>query len=247
MNSFFAALRFLTVIPLPGRRGHEPTDLARALWYFPLVGLLLGGATGGLFYLIAPHLPWSVAPMLAVLLLLSWSGGLHLDGVADCCDGFFSARPKERVLEIMRDSRIGSMGVVGLVMLLGLKWAALVSVPNQDLWKPLLLMPLAGRTGILLMLSVLPYARSEGGLASPFYAAGRKGPALLALVLLAGLGWLVAGRIGLYSVLDPMVLLLLFFLYCYLKIDGATGDTLGAACEIAETLTVLCYAALLNS
>jgi adenosylcobinamide-GDP ribazoletransferase len=244
MNSFLAALRFLTIIPVPGRRGHSTAALSGSLWYFPLVGLLLGGLTGGVFYLVGPHLPRAIGAVLALTLLLLWSGGLHLDGVADCCDGFFSARPKARVLEIMRDSRIGSMGVIGLVLLLGLKGAALLSVEPGELWQPLLLMPLAGRAAILLMLVLLPYARPEGGLATIFYAGTRRGPALPGVLLLAGLGWLVAGSLGLQAGLDALLLLLPFFLYCYFRIGGATGDTLGAACELAETFTAVCYACL---
>lgn len=114
MNSFLAALRFLTILPIPGRRGHAPDDLRRSLWSFPLVGLLLGGMTGGIFWAVGPYLPPPIAAVLAVLVLLSWSGGLHLDGVADCGDAFFSSRSRERMLEIMRDSRIGAMGVIGL-------------------------------------------------------------------------------------------------------------------------------------
>ena len=245
MNSFLAALRFLTVIPIPGRRGHSFADLAGSLWYFPLVGLLLGGLTAAIFWAAGGHLPRLVAAVLAVAVLLAWSGGLHLDGVADCADGFFSARSRERMLEIMRDSRIGSMGVVGLVLVLGLKGAALASMPQEYFWRVLLLMPLAGRVAILLMLALLPYARPQGGLATVFYN-GRRWPAALAGIVVLGLGaWLAGGGVGLTSVLDTLVLLLPFCYFCHVKIGGATGDTLGAACEVAETLVVVFYACLL--
>ncbi len=245
MNGFFAALRFLTVIPIPGRRGHSSADLAGSLWYFPLVGLLLGGISGGVFYLVGPHLPRLVAAVLALALLVAWSGGLHLDGVADCGDGFFSARSRERMLEIMRDSRVGSHGVVVLVLLLGLKGAALASLRAGELWRVLILMPLAGRVAILLMLALLPYARPQGGLATVFYR-GRKWPAALVGIVVLGVGaWLTAGSVGLLSVCDTLVLLLPLCYYCYAKIGGATGDTLGAACEIGETLTVVFFACLL--
>jgi adenosylcobinamide-GDP ribazoletransferase len=183
--------------------------------------------------------------VLAVAVLLAWSGGLHLDGVADCADGFFSARSRERMLEIMRDSRIGSMGVVGLVLVLGLKGAALASLPRGDLWRVLLLMPLAGRVAILLMLALLPYARPQGGLATVFYRGRKWTAALVGLVVLGVGAWLSAGSVGLLSVCDTLVLLLPFCYYCHAKIGGATGDTLGAACELAETLTVVFYSCLL--
>ncbi|HSH13553.1 MAG TPA: adenosylcobinamide-GDP ribazoletransferase [Desulfurivibrionaceae bacterium] len=247
MNSFLAALRFLTILPIPGQRGHAPADLRRSLWSFPLVGLLLGGLTAALFWLVGPFLPKPILAVLAVATLLAWSGGLHLDGIADCADGFFSSRPRERMLEIMRDSRIGAMGVIGLVLVLALKMAALYSLPASQFWQVLLLMPLAGRVGILLMLAVLPYARPEGGLATVFFSGSRRLALLPGLVLLALVAWLLAKSLGLFSVLDTLILLLPFCLFCYAKIGGATGDTLGAACEIAETLTAVCFATLLNS
>jgi adenosylcobinamide-GDP ribazoletransferase len=244
MNSFLAALRFLTIIPIPGRRGHSSADLAGSLWYFPLVGLLLGVMSAAIFWAAAPHLPRLVAAVLAVAVLLAWSGGLHLDGVADCADGFFSARSRERMLEIMRDSRIGSMGVVGLVLVLTLKGAALASLPRDHFWRVILLMPLAGRVAILLMLALLPYARPQGGLATVFYS-GRKWPAALVGIGVLGVGaWLTAGSVGLLSVGDTLVLLLPFCYYCHAKIGGATGDTLGAACEIGETLVAVFFACL---
>jgi len=247
MNSFLAALRFLTVLPLPGQRGQAPGDLAGSLWSFPWVGLLLGGLTATIFWLAGPYLPRPIAVVLAVTVLLAWSGGLHLDGVADCADGFFSARPREQVLEIMRDSRIGAMGVIGLVLLLALKGAALVALPPEQFWRVLLLMPVAGRVGILLMLALLPYARPEGGLATVFFASSRRWPLLPGLFMLAVVAWFTAGSVGLTGVLLALLLLLPFGLFCYIKIGGATGDTLGAACEIAETLVAVCCASLLSA
>lgn len=247
MNSFLAALRFLTILPIPGQRDPAPGDLSRSLWSFPLVGLLLGGLTGALFWAAGPYLPQPIMAVLAVTVLLAWSGGLHLDGVADCADGFFSSRPRERMLEIMRDSRIGAMGVIALVLLLALKGAALYALPPSQLWRVLLLMPLAGRVGILLMLALLPYARPEGGLATVFFAGSRRLAWLPGLVILAVSTWLTAGIVGLTGALLALLLLLPFCLFCFAKIGGATGDTLGAACELSETLTAVCLAILLHS
>ncbi|NTV14687.1 MAG: adenosylcobinamide-GDP ribazoletransferase [Desulfobulbaceae bacterium] len=246
MNPFLAALRFLTILPIPGQRGHAPGDLSRSLWSFPLVGLLLGVLTATIFWVVWPYLPRPILTVLAVTVLLAWSGGLHLDGVADCADGFFSSRPRERMLEIMRDSRIGAMGVIGLVLVLALKMAALFALPEEQFWQVLLLMPLAGRVGILLMLALLPYARPEGGLATVFFAGSRRLAVLPGLLLLAATAWLAGGIVGLCAALLSLLLLLPFGLFCYAKIGGATGDTLGAACELSETMLAVCCATLLQ-
>jgi adenosylcobinamide-GDP ribazoletransferase len=246
MNRLIAAIRFLTIIPVPGKIGTSTEALAGSLYCFPLVGLLIGGVTGGLFYLAGPYLPPPLAAVLAVTLLLAFSGGLHLDGVADCGDGFFSSRLRERMLEIMRDSRIGAMGVIALVLVLAFKGAALLAVPALALWRPLVLMPVAGRAAMLVMMVVLPYARKEGGLASVFY--NRVSPLLAgwALLFLLATGWLVAGLLGLLATLGGLLVLLLFCRFCHARIGGATGDTLGAACEIAETATAISYVCLMN-
>jgi len=246
IDRFIAALRFLTIIPVPGKRGADGSALAGSLWFFPLVGILLGAIAGGLFYLISPLLPGSLAAVLAVTLLAVFSGGLHLDGVADCADGFFSSRPRERVLEIMRDSHIGPMGVIALVLLLSLKIAALAAVPSGRLWQPLLLMPIAGRSGILLMMAILPYARPEGGLATIFYGVPRYLQAAWAIAILLAVSWLVAAGLGVLATANALIFILPFFLYCYMKIGGATGDTLGAACEISETFSAVAFAGLLH-
>lgn len=246
MNRLAAAIRFLTIIPVPGKLGTSTADLAGSLYCFPLVGLLIGGVTGGVFYLAGPYIPLSLAVVIAVTLLLAFSGGLHLDGVADCADGFFSSRPRQRMLEIMRDSHIGAMGVVALVLVLAFKGAALASVVQAKLWQPLVLMPVAGRSVMLVMMVVLPYARKEGGLASVFYNRASALLAWWAILFLFVTGWVVAGFLGLLAALGSLLVFFFFCWFCHWKIGGATGDTLGAACEITEAATAVFYVCLLN-
>ncbi len=115
---------------VPGSWGTAEEDLAGSVPWFPVVGLLLG-ARGGRGW--RGPCRWSAPPMVAaavlVVVLLSFSGGLHLDGLADTADGFLSSRPRERILEIMKDSHIGAMGVIAIVCVLLLKFAALASLP----------------------------------------------------------------------------------------------------------------------
>uniref|UniRef100_UPI004056FB0A adenosylcobinamide-GDP ribazoletransferase n=1 Tax=Candidatus Electronema sp. TaxID=2698783 RepID=UPI004056FB0A len=243
-GSFAAALRFLTLLPLPGRFGSSEAELAHAAPFFPLVGLLLGCIAAPAAQLLFHFLPPLPAAVLLTFLLLAFSGGLHLDGLADTADGFFSARSPERMLEIMKDSNIGTMGAVALIFLLLLKSSCLASLPADKALAAAFLMPIAGRTAILLLMALLPYAR-EGGLGSLFAVYFNSGSGWLAssggFLLLTWAAYAAAGPSGLSVVLATLLLTFLFALLCRCKIGGATGDTLGAACELAETAAALAF------
>lgn len=242
--SFVAALRFLSVIPLSGNFGTGKEDLSRAAPFFPLVGLLFSCIILPMTWGLTQILPSAVTAVLIVFLLLFFSGGLHLDGLADTADGFFSARPRERILEIMRDSATGAMGVIALTLLLVLKISCLASM-KEELFLAVFLMPLAGRIAILLLMALLPYARPEGGLGSLFKNSFATKQALFralaALLLFAGISWTAAGPRGILAVFSVLLITGIFALSCRQKIGGVTGDTLGASCELAETAVALIF------
>ena len=242
LGRFAAAFRFLTIIPLPGSLGTTEEELAGATPFFPVVGLLLGCIAVPVAWCLNLLLPPLVTAVSATVVLLAFSGGLHLDGLADTADGFFSSRPRERILEIMRDSATGAMGVIALILLLLLKVTCLASL-STNLLPVIFLMPLAGRSAILLMMALLPYARPQGGLASLFYSRRSKMVALWALGFFAVVAWQVAGVQGGAAVLAVVILVALFGWFCRVKIGGATGDTLGAACELAEAVVALVFVA----
>ncbi len=244
MNHLCAAIRFLTILPLPGKCGTAEHDLPDSIWFFPIVGLLAGGAAAALIVVFLAIFPPMSCTVCVVLALIVISGGLHMDGLADTADGFLSSRPRERVLEIMKDSHIGVMGVIAIVAVLLLKVTAIASIEPANAWFTILLIPLAGRCMIVLMICILPYARPEGGLGSAFSKSRSAWPALWALAVLATVGWLVAGWAGLAAGGAAVAVTLLFALWCYRKIGGATGDTYGAACELAELAVVLTMAAI---
>lgn len=252
MKALLAAISFLTIIPAPcsGRIGER--DIEESLPFFPVVGLLIGilVATGDLF--ISSLLPALPASVLTVLLLLVITGGLHMDGLADTADGIFSVRVRERMLEIMRDSRIGAMGVMAIVFVLALKIAALTSLPVPERSAAIILMPLGGRLAMLFMLTALPYARRDGGLATLFLRRRSWWHPLWGGIFLAATAWLLSAAgwsatlwAGLAVVLTGFFAVLLVSWYIYRKLGGFTGDTLGAAAEITETLMALAGAVCL--
>lgn len=238
MKSLLAAIRFLTVLPLPARTPTPETGLGGSVAWFPVVGLLLGILAAGAGWGITLITPQSVASVLVIVLLLTLSGGLHLDGLADTADGVFSSRSRGEMLRIMRDSRIGAMGVMTLSCVLLLKYAALSSLPPAYFWRAVLLTPLAGRCALVFHLAWLPYARPQG-LGSAFFQTRSHWAVASAFLLLALVGFLILGIAGvILAVLCAAVAGLLAY-YFYRVLGGATGDTLGAACEIVELVPAM--------
>jgi len=243
MKPLAAALGFLSVFPLPASRQVQAA-LARSLPYFPVVGLVFGVTAAALAAALSVLLPPAPASVLLVIALALLSGGLHVDGLADTADGFFSSRPKERILEIMRDSRTGAMGTAAVASVLLLKCAAVASLPPQWFIPAAFLMPLAGRCSLLLAMIWLPYARPGGGLATVFGSA-RPWHAVWAAALLGSSSWFVAGGRGLAATVLVIIATAMLSRWSWRKIRGYTGDTLGATCEIVEAIPALVLASQL--
>jgi adenosylcobinamide-GDP ribazoletransferase len=244
VRSFFAALTFLTPVRVPEAWSGGERGLRGAPAFFPIVGALIGGVAAAVTYGIDKVLPSLPASVIVVLFLVACSAGLHMDGLADTADGLFSSRPRERVLEIMRDSHIGTMGVLAVVGVLLLKVALLSSIApggGSARWRAVLLAPIAGRCALLVVMSLFPYARADGGLATVFRSSGRKAALLTAwgIVVLFVAGWLVAQGPGLVIAAAALGLALLLGWYVRRRIGGYTGDTLGATSELCETVALL--------
>jgi len=239
MRSFLAALQFLTTLPIPARL--DTGDFARAPFWFPVTGLLLGALTAAadaaLGYL---GLPPMVRAILTVALMAALTGGLHLDGLADAADGFLSARPRDRVLEIMRDSRIGAMGVLALMFVLSLKVAAVMYLECSFRWKALLLAPAGARAMQLIIMQIQSYARGEDGLAALFLRHRRRTRTLWAFAWIVLSPAMLLGPAGGISIVAAQLCLLGVALrWTHRRIGGFTGDTLGAASELSECISSL--------
>src|SRR3989440_4047298 len=191
-----AAVRFLSVLPMPGRmqpleKDETAPHLEVGSTYFPLVGLLLALLLWLLVLVFAPLVPQLVLAALLVAALVILTGGLHLDGLMDSCDGLFGGSTRERKLEIMRDSRVGSFGVLGAVCILLLKFALFASLSTRILPLALLITLPSARWTMVLALRVFPGARPTG-LGAAFHRAVTTKRLLLAaivtlaIVLLAG-------------------------------------------------------------
>jgi len=243
VNRFLIALQFLTIIPVKIRSPIEEKDLGKSLLYFPVVGMLIGCMLA-LAVSIFSFLPGLVSSgsILAVSVVIT--GGIHLDGFADTCDGFYGSNPKERILEIMRDSRSGVMGVTGIVCLLLLKFSLIASLPQDILWKAVIVMAVFARWVQVFACYTSDYARKDGKARAFIEYAGKKELFIGAIFTLALFMFLV-GVMGLVILIMSCLCAFLFIYYAKKKIGGMTGDTIGAVSEIAEVavlfFAVICF------
>jgi adenosylcobinamide-GDP ribazoletransferase len=245
------ATQFLTRLPTPRLRDFDPSWLSQSTRYFPLVGILVGLANVLVWWIASRALPASVSVglMMAVSMLLT--GAFHEDGFADACDGFGGSSSKQRVLAIMRDSRIGAFGAIGLFLMLGLKWTTLLALPSGMLPQCIVASHMLSRWCAIGLIAFLPYVRAEADAKARDFA-GR----------LSGGEWLLSGAIGLLG-LAPFAWLsgrsgappdgfalgagaaaaaaiaILAGLYVRHRIGGYTGDCLGAVQQLAELAFLL--------
>ena len=243
ITSFLSALQFLTVIPIRLKEANEQR-MAPSMVYFPLVGLLLGlfliGVNALFSFLNFPSLAMNV---ITVVVLIIITGGLHLDGLSDTADAFLSGKPREQMLEIMRDSRTGVMGVLSLISVILLKIILLFSISVALQPNALMLMCVLSRWSAVAAMFFFPYARQEGKAGMFINGMNLKIFVLsaIAAVICASIAWQVRG----------LFILLIVTGFSYAagkfstkKIGGITGDTLGATIEIMEIVTLLIVCSL---
>lgn len=241
ITDFALAWRLLTVIPLPfiPADPHRPAGLAAA--YYPLVGLILGLLLAGADWILSLFFPLNLAAALLLALWAGLTGLLHLDGFMDSCDGLLPPRDPARRLEIMKDSRVGAFGAIGVVLLLLVKFNALAAVPAEYRLPGLIVIPTLARWAVTWAMVRYPLARREG--TSVFFSAGLGWPQVLvasvvalvtALGLLDWLGLLLGGI--------AWLVLSLISALAMARIAGLTGDVYGAICETVETALLLALA-----
>lgn len=232
-SPFWIALQFLSSLPisLPGMP--QPRALGRSLLYYPLVGLLFGVLLWGLNALLAD------TPLLlhAALLLTAWvllSGGLHLDGLADSADAWLGGfGDRERTLTIMKDPRSGPIAVVALVLVLLLKFCALLALIEQQHSVALLIVPLIGRSALLGVFLTTPYVRAGGlGQALADHLPRKVGWWVLGLSAVACV--LLAGVAGLWALGLAAAGFVWLRQLMMRRLGGTTGDTAGALLELLE-------------
>jgi adenosylcobinamide-GDP ribazoletransferase len=253
------ATQFLTRVPLPSASDFQTRRLSESLRYFPLVGGFVGLAATAVWWLSSVWFPPSVAVGLMLAASLLITGAFHEDGFADTCDGLGGGNTRERALEIMKDSRIGAFGAIGLIVLLGLKWSALIALPIAAFSLIVVAAHVVSRWCAIGLVWALQYARPDGdGKSRPFDGG------------LSGGEWLLSGAIGMLAVAVPSIwmgahlgtslvvaaalgftaaaiIAVAAAAYCKQRIGGYTGDCLGAVQQLSELTFLLGALAVLRA
>ncbi len=243
MRHILIALQFLTILPIKIEGDITKKDYGESLLYFPLIGLIIGVilAASSLILSFLPHMVMA-ASILVISIVIT--GGIHLDGFADTCDGLYGGRSKKRILEIMHDSHLGAMGIIGITSLLILRFALIVKIPHDLLPKALIIMPLLSRWAQALLCLIFKYARDEGK-AGPFIEhttkreiiAGGVFTFIIIVLLIKGIEVLFIGM--------ALMPALLAAKHIDKRIGGMTGDTIGALSEITEIGILLVFLLLI--
>lgn len=238
MRLYFIALQFLTIVPLPFRVRCDEKDLGRAMALFPLAGLTIGLLLVGVDFVAGRLFPRPVTDLLLLATLAAVTGALHLDGLADVCDGLAARGGCERFLAVMKDSRTGAVGVVGLVLGLMLKYEALLQVPGNMKWGALLLFPMLARYGQV-QTAVGARSARQDGLGAAFVASAGSFQLLAATIIALSLSWLVLGVRGLWPFLAVFLSTWLLKWWFHRRLGGVTGDVIGCISELNEILCLL--------
>jgi adenosylcobinamide-GDP ribazoletransferase len=228
MKNLIAALQFITILPVGKSESYDPPKMVP---FFPLVGILLGLIVA-LFDALAIKF-WAppVVALLDVILLAVLTGAFHLDGLGDTADGLLSPRTKNEALEIMKDSRLGTMGLVAILFGLSLKWGGIAGLGGQRAIV-LVAVPAYARSAILLGMRYLPYGRVDGT-GKPFFEKKLALKHFWGLVLTVGFSLFLGLKAVLLNVCFVILVCLILWLYKR-RLGSITGDMLGAMVEIIE-------------
>ena len=246
MQDFITGLQFLTRIKIANQTDWSPEKFGRSVKYFPLVGAALGillafaaHVLNTLLPLTGIYLPLHIVAAILLSLTIVLSGGIQCDGFMDTMDGVFSGRSKERMLEIMKDSRVGANGVTAFCSLMLIKWSLLLDISPAELPAALFIMPVLGRFAMVVGITLFPYARPDG-IGKAFAQHATKKSLLIAL-LLSGLLVVPAAVKGFAALAVTVIGAYAFSSYITRLLDGLTGDIYGALTEITEILVLFVF------
>ncbi|AUM98305.1 adenosylcobinamide-GDP ribazoletransferase [Clostridium botulinum] len=239
LNDFLLMIQFFTRIPVNKNLQCEKENFRRGAFFLPVVAFIIGGIEFLIYLALKNFLPPNVIIVLLILFTAMITGGLHMDGLADTCDGFFSLRDKERIIEIMKDSRMGAFGTIAMIINLLLKYQLLYSLVLKDCSIAIILAPVIGRISILFLCLSKRTAKKNGS--GNIFIGNMNKPIifLITIIALAMNTYFLGLKITIISFIAVLIITYLFYLLCLNKINGLTGDTLGACNELGEITFLL--------
>lgn len=249
-RAFFTAVQFLTRLPVPGGKTRDlstfPEDIQRGLQFFPIIGAAVGLISAAALLFFDSWLPFGVAVLCALAIEARVTGAFHEDAVADFCDAFGGGWTREDVLRILKDSRVGSYGALGLIFAVGFRAAGLIAI--ADPWKAAMALVISGAMGRLVILAVMalvPPVPARDGLAKDVgQVADWKtfGLGLFWSAPTLSLALLNDWRAMILAVMAIAVFLVWYRAYLIRRIGGVTGDCLGFAAYVGFIVTILVLA-----
>jgi adenosylcobinamide-GDP ribazoletransferase len=241
---FFTALMFYTRIPCPSWVDHSEEYINKATRYFPLIGWIVGLTSALVIYLCSMLFPASVCIVLSMVASVLITGAFHEDGFGDVCDGFGGGWTKEKILEIMKDSRMGAYGVIGLLLLLSLKFFTILELFHFDLWfclKSLLLAHVLSRFMAVTVIFTHEYAREDASSKIKPIAKKLNLKNLFISAIWIIPAFLLFQNANIFFILIPVFTMKMYLAKYFQKwIGGYTGDCLGATQQVTEIITLLC-------
>ena len=237
MRNLRTAFGLLTTLPFGMPEKWLPGDSGRAGIWYPVVGIVIGGLTWLCWRALNFYFPSLIVGVLTLLVWVVLTGGLHLDGLADCCDGLLASTTSDRRLEIMKDPHLGTFGCVGLLLVLMLKAAALSSLATSSGLGIILAATIS--RWFILPAGLLPLAR-PGGMGADFASGLTRSAIFITAILPLGLAFLL-GTQGFLAVLAALLAAAAVLGLAYAGIKGVTGDVFGMLVEVTETTVLLSF------
>src|SRR5665647_543479 len=245
INDFLLFFQFFTRIPINKSLNCDKENFRRGSIFFPVVGLFIGVVQWLVYYILIKVLPINITSVFVVIIPIVVTGGLHVDGLGDTCDGFFSFKgDKYKIIEIMKDSTVGTYATIAVVFDMLVRYAAVCTVIEINLPLILIATPIIARFTVV-FISFIGKNAKETGSGNIFIGNIDVKRLVIAAIITISFGTLLIGfNQGIILIVSALLLSFLFNKFCESKITGLTGDTLGANNELVEILTMILFIAI---
>ncbi|PID82686.1 MAG: adenosylcobinamide-GDP ribazoletransferase [Clostridiales bacterium] len=241
IRMFILAITFLTRIPISVKFDYNEEEFNKSYVFYPFVGLIVGVIIFSISFL---SLPKSIMALFIILLYVYVVGGIHIDGIGDVFDGIFSARKRDRMMEIMKDSRIGSFGTIGIVLYFLSLYVGLYEIIGLDKYQYVILfMPVMAKFSIIIISGINKYARKEGS-ANIINLLTIK-HSLIALIIMLSISYFIGINVLIAAFVSEIITILVVARISGI-LDGITGDVIGLANELASVSFIISYVVILN-